>query len=207
MSATRQPVHERYGAPVEASRRGAHRARSAAVTTVFPVVAGLAVVTLVILGVFSLLGGDPETPGRRAAVAAPTATGSAAPTADPEAGDPPASAPSASADGGAGDGEAEEEKGAAAEVDKDVPLVVLNSVSVNGLASRTKTALEGDDWTVTRTGDSIERNRDTTTVYYGDAEDEASAEAVVETLGFGRVLRSAEIARKGITIVLGQDAA
>jgi hypothetical protein len=57
VSATRPPAYdERYAAPVEASRRGAHRARPNPLTSVVPVIAGMAVVVLVVVGAFTLLG-------------------------------------------------------------------------------------------------------------------------------------------------------
>jgi hypothetical protein len=188
---------ERYAAPVEASRRGAHRARPNPLTSVIPVIAGMAVVIIVVVGAFTLLGdrgsSSSQDPGGTTAGAqpstSPTATGSATPSAS-------SSAPAGSATGSA----------AAGDVDKTIELRVLNSISVSGLAKKYADQLKEDDWTVGSTGDSNQRNLATTRVYYGKASQKDSADAIVAALGFGEAKKSAGNAGTGITVVLGEDA-
>lgn len=203
MSAARPPVYDdRYTAPVEASRRGAHRARPNPLTAVLPVVAGIVVVALVIGGTFALLRPSGQDSGGNVA-AAPTAdvpTGGAQPTGAPDG------TPSAG-DSGADSGD--EPSGgptSRATVDKDSPIRVLNSVSVAGLAKRHARTLEGAGWTVGETGNSSQRNLTTTRVYYATTADAATAKAIVKALGFGEAVRSTAGARGGTTVVLGRDA-
>ena len=199
MSATRPPAYdERYAAPVEASRRGAHRARPNPLTSVIPVIAGMAVVVLVVVGAFTLLGdrGGSEDPGTAAGAqptTAPSASSSAAPSASASA---PAATGSASADPSA----------AAGEVDKTIELRVLNSISVGGLAARYADKLKENDWVVGETGDANQRDLAVTRVYYGKTSQKGSADAIVAALGFGEAKKSAGNAGAGITIVLGEDA-
>jgi hypothetical protein len=199
VSATRPPAYdERYAAPVEASRRGAHRARPNPLTSVIPVIAGMAVVVLVVVGAFTLLGdrGGSEDPGP-AAGAQPTTAPSASTS----------TAPSASASAPAGSGSATADPSApAGEVDKTIELRVLNSISVGGLAARYSDQLQENDWVVGETGDANQRDLATTRVYYGKTSQKATADALVLALGFGEVKKSASNAGAGITIVLGEDA-
>ena len=196
MSATRPPAYdERYAAPVEASRRGAHRARPNPLTSVIPVIAGMAVVVLVVVGAFTLLGdrGGSEDPGTAAGAqptTAPSASSSAAPSAS-------ASAPAASSAGASAP---------AAEVDKTIELRVLNSISVGGLAARYADKLKENDWVVGETADANQRDLAVTRVYYGKSSQKATADALVVALGFGEAKKSAANAGAGITIVLGEDA-
>ena len=191
MSATRPPAYdERYAAPVEASRRGAHRARPNPLTSVIPVIAGMAVVVLVVVGAFTLLGdrGGSEDPG--------TAAGAQ-----------PTTAPSASASAPAGSGSATADPSApAGEVDKTIELRVLNSISVGGLAARYADKLKENDWVVGETADANQRDLAVTRVYYGKSSQKATADALVVALGFGEAKKSAANAGAGITIVLGEDA-
>jgi len=196
VSATRPPAYdERYAAPVEASRRGAHRARPNPLTSVIPVIAGMAVVVLVVVGAFTLLGdrGGSEDPGTAAGAqptTAPSASSSAAPSAS-------ASAPAASSAGASAP---------AAEVDKTIELRVLNSISVGGLAARYADKLKENDWVVGETADANQRDLAVTRVYYGKSSQKATADALVVALGFGEAKKSAANAGAGITIVLGEDA-
>ena len=198
MSATRPPAYdERYAAPVEASRRGAHRARPNPLTSVIPVIAGMAVVVLVVVGAFTLLG-DRGSPSSSSNVGAE-------PTTSPSAS--ASTAPSASASAPAGSTGATASASAGGEVDKTIELRVLNSTSTAGLAKRFSETLGADGWTVGETGDSNQRGLGTTVVYYAKSSQKPTADAVVDKLGFGKTRKSAGNAGNGITVVLGADAA
>jgi hypothetical protein len=193
VSATRPPAYdERYAAPVEASRRGAHRARPNPLTSIVPVIAGMAVVVLVVVGAFTLLG-DRGSPDGSNVNAAPTTSPSASASSSPSAS---ASAPAGSASATAG----------AAAVDKTIELQVLNSTNTGGLAAKHAQTLTTDGWTVADTDDSQQRGLETTLVYYGKSSQKASAQAIVDKLGFGKTKKSAANAGDGITVVLGVDA-
>ena len=210
MTATRPPGYDdRSAAPVEASRRGAHRARPKAIAAILPVVAGVAVVLLVIGAVYTVVGG-------RASNDTTASTGALDEGADTT------DAPSASADEGKGDGKnddqgadasspaAEESQeagsgGEGSKVDKTIPLVVLNSLSVSGLAKQYQADLEDKGWTVEETGNSNSRDLPTTTIYYEGDEMKPSANAVRKALGLGEIEESSEVNPGKITVVLGED--
>jgi hypothetical protein len=77
MSATRPPAFDdRFSTPIEASRRGAHRARPKPASAGLPVVAGIAVVLLVLGGAYVMLrggGGVSDSNSNLAAASAVTA--------------------------------------------------------------------------------------------------------------------------------------
>lgn len=200
MSTTRPPVFdERFAAPVEASRRGAHRARPNPLLGVLPVVAGTAIVVLVVVSAWAVFGRDTPSSSGSGTVAAATETtpaGAATPSATQTTiVAPTTTRPASSATSTAGT------------VDKSIEIRVLNSISVTGLAKRVATKLTDAGWTATSGGNSSTRNLSETRVYYGSKSDKATAVAIVADLGFGSTKQSSSAAGSGITVVLGQDAA
>jgi hypothetical protein len=210
MSATRPPAFDdRFSTPIEASRRGAHRARPKPASAGLPVVAGIAVVLLVLGGAYVMLrggGGVSDSNSNLAAASAvdsdPKATATAgATTAPAQATDEPAAVATTAA-------------AAPAKVDRDIRFKLLNSTSVAGLAARVKTAIEADGWTVADedTGNSRNRGLAVTKIYYGRAKTKATAQALRKDLGFGTVVRDASaLTASGLTtsdlaVVLGNDA-
>jgi LytR cell envelope-related transcriptional attenuator len=212
-STTRPPMHDdRSTGASEASRRGAHRARTKALSAGLPVLAGIAVILLVVGGIYVVLGnrgGSPSSDDTTVA-AEPTPTDtlpSADATTGPSAETPATSAaaqPSRSrttpADPGTGPA------GSTGNVDKSISVVVLNSTGVKGLAARGESALTTKGWNVTRTGNSINKGLSTTKIYYGDADNEETAQAVQSDLGYGQVFQDSSVTRTGVTVVLGHDA-
>jgi hypothetical protein len=202
MSATRPPTFDdRFATPVEASRRGAHRARPKPISAGLPVLAGIAVVLLVVGGVyFVFLRGHGGSPSSNNMAAAPTSTmpaatsgaGAAGATAGPTG---MGGATSTSASAGTGTG-----------VNHSVSLAVLNSVPVQGLAKRVKTKLAPNGWTVTRTGNSNSKNLPATKIYYGQPALKSTAQALAQDLGYGQLVRDPAVATTGLVVVLGQDA-
>jgi hypothetical protein len=152
----------------------------------------MAVVVLVVVGAFTLLG-DRGSPDGGNVNAAPTTTPSGS------------TAPSASASASAPAGSATESAGAGA--DKTIELRVLNSTETGGLAKKFSDTLKADGWTIAQTGDANQRGLATTLVYYGKTSQKASAQAIADKLGFGKTKKSAANAGDGITVVLGADAA
>src|SRR5690349_13189910 len=144
MSATRPPAFDdRFSAPIEASRRGAHRARPKPASAGLPIVAGIAVVLLV-LGLSYVMfkgNGTSDNNSNLAAASAvdgePEATASAGPkTAQPSAGATDAgTAPTKAA-------------GAGAKVNRDIRFKLLNSTSISGLAKRVRTELQAKGSTI-----------------------------------------------------------
>jgi LytR cell envelope-related transcriptional attenuator len=199
MSATRPPAFDdRFTTPIEASRRGAHRARPKPASATLPVLAGIAVVLLVIGGVYAVLNGTDSGSGVSAAEtgSSPSASAAAPNKTSSSAAKPPASADATSA-AATGD----------TAVDHNVTLAVLNSISVQGLALQVKTKLDGKGWNVARTGNSKNKNLPATKVYYAKTSLKSTAEAMVQDLGYGQIVKDSVVAKGGLVVVLGQDAA
>jgi LytR cell envelope-related transcriptional attenuator len=209
MTATRPPgFDDRFTTPIEASRRGAHRARPRPGAATLPVLAGIAVILIVaVVGYGFARGGsdsdDSKSNQLAASASEPSAT--AKPPADAAAAGKPSPTDAAAGDSGdAGDGGDGADAGD--EVDHSIKLKVLNSTSTQGLAKRVAGDIEGNDWTVVGTGNWSRKNLATSKVYYGKDTVKATAEAVRKDLGYGTVVKDSSVTTSGITVVLGLDA-
>jgi hypothetical protein len=207
MSATRPPAFDdRFTTPIEASRRGAHRARPKPVSAGLPIIAGVAVVLLVLGGTYTVLtSGGSHSSG----------TVSAADPGDDDAGADPTTKATATKAGSAPvkttdkAGAATTTKPAAAggDVDRGIALKVLNSVSTSGLAKKVVAEkIEPKGWNVDSTGNSLNRNLDVTKIYYGKDANKDTADAMKSDLGFGTVVKDTGVAGSGLVVVLGHDA-
>ncbi|MBT0767455.1 LytR C-terminal domain-containing protein [Kineosporia sp. J2-2] len=216
MTATRPPGYDdRSAAPVEASRRGAHRARPKAIAAILPVIAGVAVVLLVIGATYTVLGNKSDTQTNTTAQKAlEDEAGSGEATASASAGADDSDDSGADADSGdAAATPATEDTTTAADdtdaatgtVDQTIPVVVLNSIDVAGLAAEKAAELENQGWTVERTGNSNNKDLPKTKIYYGSADIKASAQAVRKALGgIGQLSENADVT-SDITVVIGFD--
>ena len=210
MTATRPPGYDdRSAAPVEASRRGAHRARPKPIAAILPVLAGVVVVLLVIGAVYTVIGSKSDSPAKNSA-AEKALEDEANSTANPESsakatkGGKASSDASPSADGSAGSGGA----GGGSKVDKTIPVRVLNSIAVSGLAHTYADKIAAKGWTIDGTDNSTNKDLPTTKIYYQDADMKPSANAVRKALGgIGEITQDADVNPGKITVVLGQDAA
>ncbi|GLY31174.1 LytR C-terminal domain-containing protein [Kineosporia sp. NBRC 101731] len=213
MTATRPPGYDdRSAAPVEASRRGAHRARPKTIAALLPVIAGVAVVLLVIGAVYTVAssrsGGESSSSAagglsdETEATASATAGGKGGDKTPAAGGDTtaePTADASATEDAGTGGG-------ADTTADQTIPVVVLNSLDVAGLASTYKEKLEAKGWTVSRTDNSVNRDLQASKIYYEDASMKASALAVKKALGgIGVLSMNPTVTDDDIIVVLGQD--
>lgn len=188
---------ERYVVPLEASRRGAHRARVSPVMAMLPVVAVVGIVVGAIALVYVFFGGgggsgDPAAPP----VAGPTVSA-------------PAPSPSASgeASGGAPSPSPDEASptAAAGTVDKTIPVAVYNGSGTSGLGKQAGNKLTAVGWKLGTVANWTGAAVTETTVYYGSADQRASAQAIVKTLRKGVAKQSAAKAGAGITVVVGPD--
>jgi len=215
MSATRPPAFDdRFSTPIEASRRGAHRARPKPASAGLPVVAGIAVILLVLGGGYVMLKGGGGADDSNSNLAAESAVpgGDDDPKATPTAGATKTNAPAA----GETEPAATETKAGAtgAKVNRDIRFKLLNSTSVAGLAKRVKADLEGDGWKVadSDTGNSRNRGLAVTKIYFGRPGTKATAQALKKDLGFGTVVRDAsaltasDLTNSDLAVVLGADA-
>jgi hypothetical protein len=210
MSATRPPnLDDRFSTPIEASRRGAHRARPKPASAGLPVVAGVAVVLLVLGGGYTVLKGSGSDSSQTAALPINDDAEATSTTATPKASAPAAGETTKPAADPAGP-----TKAATATVDRDVRLKVLNSTTIKGLALKVRANLITDGWKVAAedTGNSINKGLITTKIYYGRAGTKATALALKKDLGFGVIVRDAStltgsnLTTSDLAVVLGTDA-
>jgi hypothetical protein len=195
--------------PIEASRRGAHRARPNPWFGVLPALAVAAVVVAVAVLTYTLFGNNGSSSSSTAGNLSPTAGAGASAGAVPASSAttgasviPPSPAPVASAAGGSSP-----QPTATGGIDTTVTLHFFNGTrpnvqGVSRLASEKFTAL---GWKVgpyaAWAGPAVTQ----TTIYYGKPEQKATAQTVAATLGVGTVKLSAARAGKGIVIVVSND--
>jgi LytR cell envelope-related transcriptional attenuator len=193
---------ERLVVPLEASRRGAHRARVSPLLAALPLLAVIVVVAAVIGVAYTLF----LRPGTNdAADPLGTAPNPAATTSAPAA-SAPASQPAASATTPAGEGSSSAATGGT--VDKAAKVSVYNGSvpAVNGLAREGSSKLTGAGFTAAGfvKGDPPVKVR-RTTVYYATEDEAATARAVAKALGVGTTKLSADVAGSGIVVILAND--
>jgi len=85
------------------------------------------------------------------------------------------------------------------------PVTVLNGAGINGLAARTAEKLTAADFTAVDTGNVTGARPQVSTVFYGTAELQTTAELVASTLGLTTVTLSQAEAGEGVTVVLVSD--
>ena len=201
MSTTRPAAYDQPSGSVEASRRGAHRARVKPALAGLPIVAGVLIVLGVVGGTWYVLGDSnakDSSPSVEAAVqddptsTAPASAGAGATPADSGSSQPQDSSGSSKSGG--------------ADVDHGIDIRVLNSIAVQGLALRVADDLKPDGWKVSGTGNSKQKGLSETKVYYGGKDTRATAKALVKSLGFGSIVLDPSVAKNGLVVVLGHDA-
>jgi cytoskeletal protein RodZ len=193
---------ERLVVPLEASRRGAHRARVNPLVAVLPLLAVIVVVAAVIGVAYTLfMRSAGPADDQQAAGPAPSPTASA-----PVQSSAPSQSPSSSAP--ASSSSSSSSSTPAATVDKTVATKVYNGsvAAVPGLGRKAADALRGRGWTGVQlvVAPAPLRTR-TTTVYYGSDSLSASAQAVTKVLGVGTTKRSKSQAPQGLVVVVGDD--
>ncbi|MDQ1286441.1 MAG: LytR C-terminal protein [Actinomycetota bacterium] len=196
---------EQFVVPLEASRRGAHRARVSPVMAAMPVVVVVGVVGGAILLVSSLFGGGPEA-GAGATVSASPSTSSAA--------SEPGSSPSESTAEAGGDStassEPDETSAAPGKVDKSVTIDVFNGTSplVTGIARKALPKITEAGWRTGRVATWSGTPVSVTTVFYAESGQQATASAIAKALGRASVKispKAAKAAEGGIAVVVGND--
>ncbi|WP_088318260.1 LytR C-terminal domain-containing protein [Kineosporia sp. R_H_3] len=204
MNTTRQRNEDQYVMPVEASRRGAHRARVSPLLGALPVVAVAVVVVGVVLLAWTLFGGSgggtttAEPAGGVSSAAQPSGGQSSA--VEPA----PSKSPSDAASEPSPEPTKETSSTPASTVDKSLKIVVRNSTSTGGLARGAASKLTAKGWTINGIPDNY-RPTIPTTVFYAEDSQKASALAVAKVLAIDLVKQDADMAAKGITVVLGSD--
>jgi LytR cell envelope-related transcriptional attenuator len=197
---------DRLVGPLEASRRGAHRARVNPLVGVLPLLAVVVVVAAVIGVAYTLFlkpnssdtGGQPLP---TVSSAPPTTTSSAGVRPSTSSGASGTTSPTTSASASK----------ATAAVDKTVPFTVYNgsTAPITGLGRRAAAALQNGGWSgaqvVTGAPPSAAGRSQTTRVYFAKDSQRATAEALQKALKVGTVKQSATIAAQGIVVIVGDD--
>jgi hypothetical protein len=201
-NSTRQGGYdERLVVPLEASRRGAHRARTNPLVAALPLLAVVAVVAAVIGVTWALFlrgGGDQTAVGPLDAPTSPAATNSAPSTPAQPSGEAtpsvtPSKTPSPSSGG----------------ISKSIAISVANGSGKAGLAGRvtavvkgagyTKAVTDRDPWQGSPVGE--------TTVFYAKNSQAATAAAIVKAIGNGTAQLSPEDASNGAIVIVAYDEA
>lgn len=217
MSNMTQPGYdERYAAmPIEASRRGAHRAKPNPFVGVLPVIGVLIVVVAVVLMAYKLFGGGSgssdaalDQPSTRPSAAVSQGAGQSV-AATPSAGASQGSQPGAStpASAPAPSASAQASTATTGKVDKTLVINYFNGSSpqVPGLSRKAASKITGAGWkqgsVEAWTGEPLTQ----TTVFYAKPSQKATAEAIVKLLGVGVAQQDATVAAKGVTVVVAND--
>jgi LytR cell envelope-related transcriptional attenuator len=202
VNTTRQRPDDQYVMPVEASRRGAHRARMSPMLSALPFVAVAVVVTGVVALAWTLFGGPGNDP---TATPAGVVSRSVTPSGSATAGrsKSPSSSRTTKVASRTASTPAASNPGAGV-VDRTSPIVVRNSTRTQGLARRAAAALQSKGWTIDGTPDNY-RPAINSTVFYAQDAQLVTAQAVAKDLGIALVQQSTARATKGITVILGAD--
>ena len=202
-NSTRQGGYdERLVVPLEASRRGAHRARTNPLVAALPLLVVVLVVAAVIGVAYALFlkpSGDPSASDPSTSPAAPGATSAPSATTQPST-----SASKSSSASGSGSNSS---SAPAATVDKAIGITVYNGTGIRRLASRVSTALvtagyPNAKFTTAKWGSSVSQ----TTVFYSKDSQAATAAAVAKALKVGKAEKTTDSTNAGLAVVAAQDA-
>jgi hypothetical protein len=204
-NSTRQGGYdERLVVPLEASRRGAHRARTNPLVAALPLLVVVIVVAAVIGVAYALfVKPSADTSANEPLTTASSPAGTNAPaTTQPSASSSKSSSASSSSAG------ASSSSAPAATADTSVAFTVANGSGKSGLAGRVTSALKRAGFS----GASVDTNRwhgtpvSQTTVFYAKDSQKATAEAIASALGNGTARKSSADANGGIVVVAFDEA-
>jgi LytR cell envelope-related transcriptional attenuator len=202
-NSTRQGGYdERLVVPLEASRRGAHRARTNPLVAALPLLVVVIVVAAVIGVAYALFvkpSGDTSANEPLTSTTSPPAT-SAPATTQPSATSSKSSSSSSSSSASAS-------TSAAAAVDKNVAVTVYNDTAIPRLAKRVSSVLSAKGFAnAGTTQGKWTPTVSQTTVFYSKDSQSATAAAIVKALGFGKAEQTSKDTGGGITVVAVADA-
>lgn len=186
-------------------RSGAHRARRGPWHDLVPTVAVLLAVVLIGLGAWALTRSTASSiTSSGADDSGSTAPPSTAPTAPATTGGRTSSPPKSSTASTSTSPTGATSPPAGA-VDHTIPVTVLNATRTKGLAASLASTLRTSGWTVPTT-DNYRRGTPPTTVFYGSADQRATAQAVADDVGGNpQVEQSGQFGTQRITVVIGPD--
>jgi hypothetical protein len=191
---------ERLVVPLEASRRGAHRARTNPLVAALPLLVVVVVVAAVIGVAYALFLKPSSDTSASDPLTSPTAPGATSA--------PSATQPSATASKSASASSSSATSAPAATADKTTTFSVANGSGKKGLAGRVTATLKGAGFS----GVSVDTKAWSgtpvaeTTVFYAKDSQKATAEAIANALGNGHARKSAADANGGIVVVAFDEA-
>lgn len=186
------------------TRTGAHRIRRGIWVDLLPGAAVLLAVVLIGLGAWALTRSTASTIQSSGTVDAGSPSQGTAPT-GPTTGSPSATASVTPSTAASTPTSRTTSSPPAGSVDRSTPVTVLNATRTSGLAASVAATLRTSGWTVPTT-DNYRRAQPPTTVYYSEAEQRATAQAVAEDVGGDpAVQQSDEFGADRITVVIGTD--
>lgn len=206
MSPVRSDLED-FAPIVDATRRGAHRARPSVFSEILPAVSVVVVIAVVTAVVLVLLGGN-DSGGKPAAAGAQTPTASVSSTPTPTATPQETTTPTPTPDASTPDSTPTPDETDGAELDRAIKYSVLNDTDTSGLAKKAAAKLKDAGWTATATtGNTSPKGRyDTSVVFYRSSDDKAAAEQIASDLGIEEVTRSSTKSKSSpVTVVLGKD--
>ena len=191
---------ERLVVPLEASRRGAHRARANPLVAALPLLVVVVVVAAVIGVAYALFlkpSGDTSANEPLASPSASSATSAPSATTQPSA----ASSASSSASSSSAS------SSPAATVNKSMAITVYNGTNIRRLAARVSNALTGAgypkaNFTTSKWGSSVSQ----TTVFYSKDSQAATAAAVAKVLKVAKAEKTTQGTNGGLAVVAAADA-
>jgi hypothetical protein len=199
-NSTRQGGYdERLVVPLEASRRGAHRARTNPLVAALPLLVVVIVVAAVIGVAYMLFLKPSSDPSASDPLTSPTTPGA---TSAPSATTKPTTTASKSSSASNSSSSP-----AAAAVNTNISITVYNGTGVTGLAKRVATALNSKGFPKAQgiKGGWAETVSQTTVFYSKDSQ-AATAAAVVKALGFGKAQHTTASTGGGLVVEAMADA-
>jgi hypothetical protein len=199
-NSTRQGGYDdRLVVPLEASRRGAHRARTNPLVAALPLLVVVIVVAAVIGVAYALFLKPSSETTAGDALTSPTGPGATSA--------PSATQPSATASKSASASSSSPSSSPAATVNKSLPITVYNGTGIRGLASRVSNALTAAGYSKARFTTSKWRTSPSqTTVFYAKDSQAATAAAVAKALKVAKSEKTSESTDGGLAVVTAADA-
>jgi cytoskeletal protein RodZ len=186
--------------------QGVHRGPRPLLRTLLPILAVVVLAPLLAWGAITLLGGTDEPAPAASTAAAPETAAPTAGATDGQTSEAPTEGTTEVGEDPTSEEPTEEEttEEPAGQVERGTAIAVLNGAGVNGLAGEVVGTLAAEGFTGGVPDDYTSGAPATTTLYYNNADLQATAEEVGRVLGIGNLVESSS-ATQAIAIVLRPD--
>ena len=197
-AAYQYPPDEFDAPPDPDAPRGVHRAPRSAWSRWWPFLAVIVIVPLVAWGAVTLLAQRGQLPDLPGGLGPSSSEEPSTPPSDAAGGTPTDAGPTS-------EPPAEATTPAAPTADLSVAVDVLNGAKINGLAKKVADQLTAAGFTAVTAGNTTSTTPAASTVFYGSADQAATAQLVASTIKVDAVVLSPTDAPSGITVVLRSD--